>query len=129
MKIAVNSTRYFLGAMFILFGLNKFFNFLPLPTPPEASLAFLIAMVNTGFMMPLLGTVYLVSGLLLVANRFVPLALLFLISPLVIINLLHIFLDPSGIAVGAVFLIAELFLAWAYRDSFRGVLASKQNFS
>jgi hypothetical protein len=73
--------------------------------------------------------VYIASGALLLANLFVPLALLFLISPLVIINLFHLFLDPSGMALGLVFLAAELFLAWAYRDSFRGVLTAKSNIS
>lgn len=122
MKISINLARYALGLAFILFGLNKFFWFLPMPTPPEAAGALLSAMGATGYMLPLLGITYIVSGVMLVTNAFVPLALLFLIAPLVNIVLFHLFLDPAGGGLGFVLLFLELFLAWGYRDSFRAVL-------
>ena len=34
----------------------------------------------------------------------------------------HLALDPSGMVMTAVIVVLHLFLAWAYRDSFRGVL-------
>ncbi|KJK44893.1 DoxX family protein, partial [Lentzea aerocolonigenes] len=38
------------------------------------------------------------------------------------IFLFHVFLEPSGIVTALVVVAAELGLAWAYRDKFRGVL-------
>ncbi len=38
------------------------------------------------------------------------------------IVLFHVFLDPAGMAMAFMVLILEVFLAWSYRDSFKGVL-------
>ena len=35
----------------------------------------------------------------------------------------HVFLEPSGIGPGAVVLALDLYLAWAYRNSYRHMLA------
>lgn len=64
------------GLPLVVFGLNGFFNFVPPPaTPlPEAAAAFAGALAKTGYMMQLIGATQLIVGLLLVLNRFVPLA-------------------------------------------------------
>src|SRR4051812_32721161 len=66
-----------MGLPLIIFGLNGFFNFIPPPaTPlPEGAAAFAGALVKTRYMMQLIGATQLLVGLLLVSNRFVPLAL------------------------------------------------------
>ena len=61
--------------------------------------------------------------MLLLLNRFVPLALA-LIAPIIVgIVTFHIFLAPSGLAIAVVVLVLELYLAWAYRGAFRSMLA------
>jgi hypothetical protein len=61
--------------------------------------------------------VQLVTGILLLATRFVPLA------PVVVnIFLFHVFLAPAGLVVDVVVVLLEVGLAWAHRDAFRGVL-------
>jgi hypothetical protein len=62
-------------------------------------------------------------GILLLTNRFVPLALT-LIAP-VILNILayHIFLSPSP--VGFIFIALEIYLSWTYRDAFRPMLRTR----
>ncbi len=122
MKTMNNLARYALGLLFLVFGLNKFFWFLPMPVPPEAAQAFFGALMKTGYFIPFLAGVYLISSALLLANIWVPLALLFLIAPIVQIQLYHIFLDPAGLPLGLVVLALELFLAWGYRDSFKTLL-------
>lgn len=129
MKLLVNISRYLLGAMFLIFGLNVFFHFLPMPTPPEAAGAFLGALFSTGYFFQMLGLVYVVSAILLLANSFVPLALLFLIAPIVNIIIFHLYLDPAGIGPGMIALVLELLLAWGYRDSFATVVSRKHNIS
>ena len=66
-----------MGLPLIVFGLNGFFNFIPQPTTPlpEGAAAFAEALVKSGYMMQLIGGTQLIVGVLLVLNRFVPLAL------------------------------------------------------
>jgi hypothetical protein len=62
---------------------------------------------------------------LLVVNRFVPLALA-LIAPFILNSVaFHWFLEPGGRIPSLVFLAFELGLAWAYREAFKPMLAWK----
>ncbi len=116
--------RILLGLMFFVFGLNGFLNFLPQPTtplPPGAT-AFLGALVATGYMFPLIAATQLIVGTLLLANRFVPLAIT-LLAPFIVNSILfHIFLEPSGRPIAFLVLALELSLAWSYREAFRPLL-------
>lgn len=127
MRYLPATARVLLGLAFAVTGLNIFLNFLPQPStpPPEAAMALAGAFMKSGYMFKLVGGTQLVAGLLLLANRFVPLALVFLAPVLVNIIAFHAFLDPSGIAPGAVLTVLELYLGWAYRDAFRPMLAAR----
>lgn len=118
--------RTVLGLGFVIFGLNGFLNFLPAPTtpPPESAMAFAGALFKTGYMFPLIKGTELAVGLLLVANRFVPLALVLLAPVLVNIIAFHAFLSPDGFAIPLVLVALELYLAWSYRDAYRPLLAA-----
>lgn len=117
--------RYLLGLVFFVFGLNGFLNFLPAPPVPEAGGAFLGALVATGYMMPFVKLVEVIVGVLLLANRFVPLALVALAPILLNIVAFHAFLAPSGVVIPIVLLALEGYLGWSYRDVFRPMLAAK----
>jgi len=52
----------------------------------------------------------------------VPFALTILAPIVVVIVLFHVFLDPAGMPIAILILVLEVFLAWSYRDSFKGVL-------
>jgi putative oxidoreductase len=119
--------RILLGLPLVVFGLNLFFNFIPQPkTPmPEEVTAFVGALMKSGYMMPLIGVTQLVVGVLLLVNRFVPLALA-LFAPFIVNSIaFHIFLERSGLPMALVFLVFELYLAWAYRNAFRPMLAAR----
>ena len=126
MRTATLIARILLGLTFVVFGLNGFLQFLPQPkTMPEGVAAFAGAMMQTGYLFQLVSGTQLVVGLLLLANRFVPLALAVIAPVIVNIIALHLFLDPAGIGPGVVVLVLELYLAWAYRDAFRPMLAAR----
>lgn len=119
--------RILMGVPLIVFGLNGYLNFIPPPsTPlPQGAMDFAGALVNSGYMMQLIGTTQLVVGLLLVLNRFVPLALA-LFAPFMVNSIaFHLFLEHSGLPMAAVFLALELYLAWTYRAAYRPMLAAK----
>jgi uncharacterized membrane protein YphA (DoxX/SURF4 family) len=113
--------RIGLGLIFFVFGLNGFFGFLPQPPMPPAAGAFLGALAATGYMFPLIKATEVISGALLLGNRFVPLALLLLAPVVVNIVAFHSFLaSPNPIEIAV--LIGELYLAWSYRDAYRSVI-------
>ena len=121
------AARILMGLMFFVFGLNGFLNFIPQPkTPmPEGAVAFAGALMQTGYMMPLVMGTQLLVGVLLLLNRFVPLALA-LIAPIIVgIISFHVFLAPATIGPAIVVLALELYLAWAYRNAFRPMLAMR----
>jgi putative oxidoreductase len=125
-NIAVLVTRYLLGLLFFVFGLNGFFHFLPMPAPSPQGGAFLGALAATGYMFPLIKGVEVISGALLLLNRAVPLALVLLAPILVNIAAYHLLLDfGPGMALflGAL----ELFLAYTYRAEFAPLFTSKPN--
>lgn len=117
--------RVVLGLVFFVFGLNGFLHFIPQPAkpPPEGAAAFIGALLKTGYMFPLIMGTQFIVGVLLLSNRFVPLALALIAPVIVHILAFHIFLSPSGIGVALVVLLLEAYLAWAYRESFRPMLA------
>ena len=116
--------RLLLGAPLIVFGLDGFLHFLPQPAEPLPRIAatFLEALSETGYMFELIALTHLAVGILLVANRFVPLALV-LLAPFVVHSVaFHSFLERTGLPMAIALLALELYLAWTYRDAYRGML-------
>ena len=124
-KKIITGSRILLGLLFTVFGLNGFLQFLPMPPPPAAGGAYLGALFATGYFFPVLAGVELITGVLLLLNRFVPLALILLAPVVVQINLYHGFLDPAGMGLPLVITFLGVFLAYSYRESFKAVLNSK----
>jgi uncharacterized membrane protein YphA (DoxX/SURF4 family) len=127
-------TRYFpavarvlLGLPFFIFGLNGLLNFLPQPeiVLPAGAMAFFAALVNTGYMMQLIAVTQLVAGVLLLANRFVPLALALLAPFFVNSILFHTFLEHSGLPSALAFLAVELYLVKQNWSAYRPMLAAR----
>ena len=121
----VAGARYLQGAAFLLFGLNGFLHFLPAPPMPEAAAQFGGALFATGYMFPLIKGTEVLGPVLLLSNRFVPLALALLAPIIVNIVAFHAFLAPSGMALPVLLLATELFLAWSYRGAFAPMLKAR----
>lgn len=67
----------------------------------------------------------ILSGILLLSGRFVPLALLILAPIVLQIVMFHVFLYSGGMALPIVILILELYLGLVvYRSSFDSVLSA-----
>lgn len=122
MQKAVLAARVLMGLIFVVFGVNYFIEFLPQPEPSEAAGAFLGALIGSGYLFPFMKIVDIVAGAMLLLGIGVPLALTLLAPIVVNILLYHVFLDLAGIPVALLITALNVFLAWAYRDSFRGVL-------
>ncbi|WP_394842779.1 DoxX family protein [Pendulispora brunnea] len=117
--------RLLAGFIFALFGLNGFLQFLPMPPPQGQAAQFLGGLAAAGYFYPLLALTELVAGVLLLAGRFVPLALLLLAPVIVNVVGFHLSIAPAGLPLAFLVLALELYLAWAYRDSFAPVLRAR----
>ncbi len=122
--------RILFGLAFVVFGLNVVLmsvsgkGFLPQPEQlPEAAAAFFQALTNSHYMLPLIGGVQLASGLMILTGIFTPLGLTLLAPVIVNIVLFHQYVDTQGQAIAYAVLALELFLAYSYGPSFRGVLS------
>ncbi|MBT8470237.1 MAG: DoxX family membrane protein [Myxococcales bacterium] len=122
MKFAIIGARVVLGLIFVVFGLNGFFNFIPTPEMAEAAGSLMGALVATGYFMMVVKLVEVLAGSMILTGRFLPLGLILLAPVSVHILLFHVFLDRAGLPMALVIVVLQLFLAWAYRDSFAGVL-------
>src|SRR5260370_38981120 len=95
MKIATLIARILLGLLFLVFGLNGFLHFIPMAPPAGLAGQYMGAL----FLSPYLVAVFLlptIGGVLLLANRFVPLALVLLSPVLVDVLLFHALMAPEG---------------------------------
>ncbi len=125
MKYATLTVRILLGLIFTIFGLNGFFQFLPMPPLPEESMKFMGGLMAAPYFFPVLKTTEVVSGLLLLSGLYVPLALTVLAPIVLNIFLFHLFLAPGGLPLAILLVVLELSGAYLYRDRFRGVLSMK----
>lgn len=125
MKVATIILRILLGLVFLIFGLNKihtFFNAGPMPTGPAAD--FLGALIATKYFV-VIGFLEALGGLLLVGNRFVPLALTILGPIIVNIFLYGLLMDNHGIPMAGAITAVWLFLFWRYKNNFTPLFESK----
>ena len=120
MKIAVVIARVLLGLVFLVFGLNMFFHFIPQQPMPGDAGTLAVLMFTHGWF-TFYGVLYVVAGLLLLVGRYVPVALVLLGPILVNILLFHLTLYPKGIGPGLVCAALEVFLLYVYWPAFKGI--------
>lgn len=113
--------RILLGLLLLVFGINKFANFMPAMEMPEAAGTFFGAMMATGFMIPLIAVVEIAVGAMLVLNKWTPFALVALFPITVGFILFHLALAPAGIAAAAVVAVLHILLIYAHKESFKGL--------
>ena len=125
MKIAALIARILLGLMFLVFGLNGFLHFIPQPPPPAGAAGqFLGALSASNFMVPVFA-LQLIGGVLLLLNRFVPIALVLLGPVIVNILMYHVFMAPANFQPGVLALVLWGVVFWSVRRAFAGVFAMK----
>src|SRR5229473_7175868 len=124
MKIAVIIARVLLGFTFVFFGANLLHPFLRMPMPSGLAGQFMVVFFQSHWV-TIVAAVQVIAGLLLLVNRYVPLALA-LLGP-VIVNILafHLLMNLEGIPPGAVATVLWFFLFYRYRANFAGLFVAK----
>ena len=124
--LTVISARVLLGLVFLVFGLNAFFNFIPSPPLPEAAGKWLGGVSTGGYFIPFLKITEIALGIALLTGYFVPLSLVILMPISINILLFHAFLEgPQTIVMPVIILILHIYLAWSYRDSYKQLFSPK----
>ena len=122
MKIATVIARVLLGLIFVVFGSNAFLHFLPMPPLPKGVTGeYLHAFFASGYVY-VIGGFQVISGLLLLIGRFVPVGLTILAAIIINIWCFHLLMAPEGLPPAILVTILELFLVWRYRNAFAGIL-------
>lgn len=117
--------RLVLGLIMVIFGLNKFFDFLPpMEGLPDKATAFFGALIATGYMIKLIAISEIIGGLLLLIGKWIPFALVFLTPIILNIFFFHMFLDLSqNMVLALVVTIIHLILLYKYKNSFNGLFS------
>jgi hypothetical protein len=125
MKIVTMIARYLLGLMFLVFGSNMFLQFIPMgKMPPGLAGQFTIALFASHYFY-VVGALMVISGVLLLANRYVGLGLTLLGPVLFNILVFHLLMNPSGIGMGAFATLLWLLVAWEHRIVFERLFAAR----
>ena len=117
--------RVLLGLIFAVFGVVGLFELGPQPEMGEEAGAFMGAVMDTGYLWPVIKVTEIVCGVLLILGIFVPLALVVLAPVVLNILLFHVFLAPEGVAIGIAAVVLGLYVAHQHRQSFSAVLQRK----
>jgi len=124
MKIVAHIARVLLALVFLVFGANGFYPFMPAQLPPGLAGQFLGALLASHYVMAVCA-VMVIGALLLLLNVYVPLALVLLAPILVNILLFHLFMSPAGIVPGLVLSVCWLIVAFRVRPAFAGLFMKK----
>lgn len=124
MSKALLISRLFLGAVYFVFGLNGFFNFIPQPALPESAGVFLGGLASSGYFFPFLKTIEVLAGAALLSNVFAALALVVLAPITINIFLFHAFLTPGlqNAVLPTLMIGASLVLAYGWKERYAPLL-------
>ena len=122
MKKTLIVVRSLMGLLFLFSSITFLFNLI---TPPEltgAMKTFNDGLAASVYLLPTAKTIELICGIAFLSGRFVPLATV-LISPIIVnIFLVQVFLAPEGLPVAIFLVLANSFVAYNHRESYKAVL-------
>jgi putative oxidoreductase len=125
MKIAATVSRIVLGLLFTVAGILGFVLIgHPPPAPPGLAGQFQDVFFASRWVLFVDG-VEVIAGVLLLANRYVPLALVTLAAVIVNIIAFHATMQPIGLPIAAVVVVLWVLVALRHRDALAPLLARK----
>src|SRR5258707_1174476 len=124
MRIASVIARYLAGVLFLVDGLNGFLNFIPLPPLGGIAGQFMGAMSASHYLWVVFG-IQVVTAVLLLANRYVPLAVAVLAPVIFNILVFHLLMAPSGLPLALVVAVLWAVIFVDVRPAFGGLFQSR----
>jgi len=124
MRIASVIARYLAGVIFLVMGLNGFLSFIPLPPPGGVAGQFMGALYVSHYLWVIFAF-QVIAGVLLLVNRYVPLALAMLAPVIVNIITFHASMAPSGLPVALFVALLWIVIFIEVRPAFSGLFQSR----
>ena len=124
MRIASVIARYLAGVIFLVFGLNGFLNFIPLPPPGGIAGQFIGALYVSHYLWVIFAF-QVIAGVLLLVNRYIPLAVAILAPVLVNILTFHALMAPSGLPLALFVALLWIVIFIEVRPAFSGLFQSR----
>lgn len=107
------------GLMFINSGLNKFLHFMPMPEEmPECLTQLMTALTDIGWLIPLVGVVEIVAGLLFLIPKYRALGAVMIFPIMVGIMLTHTLTDTLGLPVALALFAINLWVIYDNRTKY-----------
>ena len=124
MRTASVIARYLAGAIFLVMGLNGFLHFIPLPPPGGVAGKFMGALYVSHYLWVIFAF-QVVGGLLLLINRYVPLAVALLAPVLVNILTFHVLMAPAGLPFALFVAVLWVVIFINVRPAFSGLFQAR----
>lgn len=115
------------GLMFINAGLNKFFNYMPVPKDLPANLVkAMTAFMEIGWLMPLVGVAEILGGILFIPGRYRAMGAIIIFPVMVGILLTNTVTEPSGMPLALVLLAINLWVIIENREKYLPMIRSNK---
>src|ERR1700687_6454901 len=124
MKIVSLIARILLARIFLVFGVTGFLHFIPMPPPTGVAGQFFGAIFASRYWVVVFG-VQTFGGLLLLANRFLPFALVLLGPVIVNIFFFHALMAPAGLPLAIVVVVLWAILAVRNKQHLAGIVVQR----
>ncbi|SEW52183.1 DoxX family protein [Chitinophaga arvensicola] len=99
------------GLMFINAGLNKIFNYMPVPKDlPESLMKVMGAFMTITWLMPLIAVAEIVGGILFIIPKTRALGAVIIFPVMIGIVLTHLTVAPSGLPMALILLVIEIWV-------------------
>lgn len=107
------------GLMFINAGLNKFFNYMPIPDDlPESMLKVMEAFMTISWLIPLVGIFEVIGGILFIFPKTRALGAIVILPIIVGILLTNIVNAPSGLPIATILFIINLWIIFENKNKY-----------
>ena len=124
MRTASIVARYLTGVTFVVMGLNGFLNFIPLP-PPAGIAGQFMGVLYVSHYLWVIFAFQVIAGVLLLVNRYVPLAVAVLAPIIVNILTFHVSMAPSGLPLALFVAVLWGLIFVDVRPAFTGLFQSR----
>lgn len=122
-KKILHALSILLGLMILNSGLNKFFNYIPVPSDlPDAVVKDNAALMEIQWLMPLIAVAEIAGGLLLLFSSTRPMGVLVVFPVMAGVLLMHLFVMPGGLPIALVIWAILAWLIYEYREKYLNLI-------
>lgn len=111
------------GVLMIVFGLNKLYQFMPMPEMTDYQMQMINAFNTIKWLMPLVGVAEILGGLFFLIPKTRTLGSLILFPILVGIVLHGLIIDNSGLVIGLLFFVIVLYSMWKNQNKLKQLIS------